>query len=144
MRNVVRAVASKSNSSGLLALERGCQIRPLNWFRNFGVRIREQRGNINSSVPLLAVLLRSIACLQVLEIPDQGALSRQRSRPACGRQGSSTLRASGQVVVPAILSTNLRGFGKKLYHTFITSQNLRSKKGENELALQPYFLVRGL
>jgi len=50
------------------------------WFRNSNARIREQRGNINSSLPLLAVFLRSFACPQVLEIPDQGALSRQRSR----------------------------------------------------------------
>jgi len=48
------------------------------WFRNSGTRIREQRGNINSSLPFLDVLLRSLACPQLLEFPDQGALSRQR------------------------------------------------------------------
>jgi hypothetical protein len=37
--------------------------------------IWEQSGNIKNSLPILAVLVRSLACLQVLEIPNQGALS---------------------------------------------------------------------
>ena len=50
------------------------------WSRNSDAQIREQRGNIKRSLPFLAVILCSFGYPQVLEIPDQGALSRQRSR----------------------------------------------------------------
>jgi hypothetical protein len=40
---------------------------PTGWFRNFDARIREQRGNIKSSLPLLAVLLHSSRACECLK-----------------------------------------------------------------------------
>jgi hypothetical protein len=53
---------------------------PAIWFGISDAQIREQRGNIKRSLPFPAVILCSFGYPEVLEIPDQGALSRQRSR----------------------------------------------------------------
>jgi hypothetical protein len=53
--------------TALLQLSKDVGANPsTGWFRNSDARIWEQRGNINSSLPFLVVLLRSFACPQVL------------------------------------------------------------------------------
>jgi hypothetical protein len=48
------------------------------WFRNSDARIREQSGNIKSSLPILTIPVCSFAFPQVLAFPNQGALAQQQ------------------------------------------------------------------